>query len=142
MGEFHHTLDQKGRIIIPSTFRNELGKKFIVTRGMDGCLFLYSQKSWSVLVDKLATLPLTKKDARSFSRFFYSGASECDIDKQGRINLPQNLVAFARLERDCVILGVNSRVEIWNDQIYEKVDEEMADHISEISEKLMDFEIE
>ncbi|BDR58299.1 division/cell wall cluster transcriptional repressor MraZ [Xylocopilactobacillus apicola] len=142
MGEFRHSLDQKGRIIIPANFRNELGKIFIVTRGMDGCLFIYPQKSWDLLVDKLATLSLTKKDARSFSRFFYSGASECEIDKQGRVNLPQNLITFANLDKDCVILGVNSRVEIWDAKTYEKVDEEMTIQISDISEKLMDIDFD
>lgn len=142
MGEFRHSLDGKGRIIIPAKFRNELGKTFIVTRGMDGCLFVYPQKSWEILVEKLSSLSLTKKDARSFSRFFYSGAIECEIDKQGRINLPQNLISFAKLEKECVIIGVNSRLEIWDDKVYEKVDGEMSENISEISESLMDIDFE
>ncbi|BDR56208.1 division/cell wall cluster transcriptional repressor MraZ [Xylocopilactobacillus apis] len=142
MGEFRHNLDQKGRIIIPSKFRSELGGSFIVTRGMDGCLFVYSQLSWDSLVKKLSSLPLTKKDSRAFSRFFYSGATEVEIDKQGRINLPQNLISFAKLEKECIVLGVNSRVEIWDADTYQKVDSEMADNISEISENLMDIDFD
>lgn len=142
MGEYHHSLDEKGRIIVPAKFRKELGKSFVVTRGMDSCLFGYSLATWDILVDKLSSLSLTKKAARSFSRFFYSGASEVEIDRNGRINLPINLVTFAKLNKDCVILGVNSRIEIWDSKLYQQVDEAMADNISEISENLMDIDFD
>lgn len=142
MGEFHHSLDEKGRIIIPAKFRNELGSSFIITRGMDGCLFVYSLNNWDVLVKKLSTLSLTKKSSRLFSRFFYSGASEVQLDRNGRVNLPVNLISFAKLKKDCVILGVNSRIEIWDAASYQEMDTEMADNISDISENLMDIDFD
>lgn len=142
MGEFHHSLDEKGRIIIPAKFRNELGSSFIITRGMDGCLFCYSLNNWDVLVKKLSTLSLTKKSSRLFSRFFYSGASEVQLDRNGRVNLPVNLISFAKLKKDCVILGVNSRIEIWDAASYQEMDTEMADNISDISENLMDIDFD
>jgi MraZ protein len=112
-GEFQHTIDPKGRVIVPSTFRDELGEKFIVTKGLDQCLFVYSMAEWSNLETKLKTLPLSSKDARAFVRFFFSGACECEVDKQGRILLPQNLRAYAALEKDICIIGVSTRVEVW-----------------------------
>ena len=142
MGEFHHSLDEKGRIIIPAKFRNELGSSFIITRGMDGCLFGYSLNNWDVLVKKLSTLSLTKKSSRLFSRFFYSGAIEVHLDRNGRVNLPVNLISFAKLKKDCVILGVNSRIEIWDAASYQEMDTEMADNISDISENLMDIDFD
>lgn len=87
IGEYHHSVDDKGRLIIPSKFRDELGTKFIITRGIENCLFVYSLESWEKIVNKLETLPFTKKDARAFIRFFLSGASEAEFDKQGRINI-------------------------------------------------------
>ena len=112
MGEFHHNIDDKARIVMPSKFRFELGENFIVTRGLDECLFIYSNKEWNNLVDKLKTLSFTKKDVRAFMRFFLSGAVECSFDKQGRITLPSTLVSYANLEKECVIIGVNDRLEV------------------------------
>ncbi|WHH58884.1 division/cell wall cluster transcriptional repressor MraZ [Petroclostridium sp. X23] len=114
IGEYQHTIDAKGRIIIPSKFRDELGDKFIVTKGLDNCLFVYSQEEWANLEAKLKTLPLTSKDARAFVRFFFSGATECDVDKQGRALIPANLREHAALEKDAVVIGVSTRVEIWD----------------------------
>ena len=102
MGEYQHNIDAKGRLIVPSKFREELGEKFVVTRGMDGCLFGYPLNEWSQLEAKLQEMPLAKKDARTFVRFFYSAATECEIDKQGRINIPANLRTHARLEEGAV----------------------------------------
>lgn len=95
MGEFQHNIDQKGRIIIPSKFREGLGDRFVITRGLDQCLFAYPMEEWKRLEEKLKKLPLTKKDARAFTRFFFSGAVECEFDKQGRINIPQTLRKYA-----------------------------------------------
>ena len=114
MGEYNHTIDSKGRLIIPSKFREELGESFVVTRGMDGCLSIYSQESWTEFEQKLATLPLASKEARTFTRFFVSGATSCDLDRQGRILVPATLREFAGLEKDVVLAGMVNRVEVWS----------------------------
>lgn len=119
LGEYTHTLDLKGRIIIPSKFREDLGESFIVTKGLDGCLFAYSKGEWEKFELKLKTLPMTNVATRNFIRFFFSGATECELDKQGRITLPQNLREYASLTKDICIIGVSSRVEIWNKENWE-----------------------
>ncbi len=119
MGEHHHNIDDKGRMIVPSKFREGLGSSFVITRGMDRCLFVYPPDEWKRLEEKLKTLPFTKKDARAFTRFFFSGAAECDVDKQGRINIPSTLREYAQLTKECVIIGVSSRVEIWSKSEWE-----------------------
>ncbi|NLC69644.1 MAG: division/cell wall cluster transcriptional repressor MraZ [Clostridiaceae bacterium] len=113
-GEYQHSIDQKGRIIIPAKFREGLGDKFILTKGLEECLFAYSKEEWKNLEAKLKVLPFTDKDVRRFTRFFFSGATECEMDKQGRILVPQNLRAYAGLEKDVYVIGVQSRVEIWD----------------------------
>lgn len=113
-GEYQHTVDTKGRIIIPSKFREGLGEKFILTKGLDNCLFAYSLDEWSNLEAKLKTLPFTDKDVRAFIRFFFAGASECEVDKQGRVLIPQNLREYAGLDKDVYIIGVSTRVEVWD----------------------------
>lgn len=113
MGEYNHTVDAKGRLIVPSKFREQLGDEFVVTKGLDGCLFVYENTEWKVLEEKLHTLPLTNANARKFSRFFLAGATSCEVDKQGRILLPQILRDFAGIEKEAVLVGVGSRIEIW-----------------------------
>jgi len=113
LGEHQHSLDSKGRIIVPSKFREELGARFIATKGLDNCLFLYPMDEWRTIEEKLRSLPFTRADVRSFARFFFSGASELEIDKQGRILLPQNLRDYASIDKDLIVIGVGSRVEIW-----------------------------
>ncbi len=133
-GEYQHTVDPKGRVIVPSKFREGLGEKFIVTKGLDSCLFAYSMDEWTSLENKLKTLPFTDKDVRAFIRFFFSGATECELDKQGRILIPQNLREYASLEKDIFIIGVSSRVEIWNKtnwEVYSNDDSMSADKIAE-----------
>ncbi|GIP51734.1 MULTISPECIES: division/cell wall cluster transcriptional repressor MraZ [Paenibacillus] len=139
MGEFQHSIDEKGRIIIPAKFRDLLGTSFVVTRGLDQCLFVYPQSEWEVLEQKLKALPLMKSDARAFTRFFFSGATECEWDKQGRVNLPANLRQYAKLEKDCVVLGVSNRVEIWSRDTWEQYFQQSEDTFNEIAEKLVDF---
>ncbi|MGN1371207.1 MAG: division/cell wall cluster transcriptional repressor MraZ, partial [Candidatus Coprovivens sp.] len=95
MGEYHHNIDDKGRLIIPAKFRSELGEKFIITRGLEKCLYVYSESEWNTIVAKLKTLPFTKKDVRTFIRSFFSGATECEFDRQGRINITSPLVSYA-----------------------------------------------
>ena len=138
IGEYHHNLDEKGRLIIPSKFRVDIGEKFIVTRGMDGCLFVYAINNWEKIVSKLSSLPFTKKDARTFNRFFMSGATVCEFDKQGRINLPSSLISYANLEKECTIIGVNDRLEIWATNEFESLIEDNLEVISDISENLFE----
>jgi len=137
MGEYNHTIDAKGRLIIPSKFREALGDEFVVTKGLDGCLFVYDNKEWSAFEEKLKSLPLTNKDARQFVRFFLAGATLAEVDKQGRILIPAVLRDFAALEKEVVLIGVASRVEIWskerweNEASYDDV-EEIAEHMAEL----------
>ena len=114
MGEYNHTVDTKGRLIIPSKFREQLGEEFIVTKGLDGCLFVFPQDEWQAFEEKLRTLPLTQKGARQFTRFFVAGATHCELDKQGRILLPATLREFAGLDKDVVLAGMLNRIEIWS----------------------------
>ena len=136
MGEFHHNIDEKGRLIIPSKFRDELGKKFIVTRGIEECLFVYSLDEWNKMVDDLKSLPFTRKDARTFTRMFLSGATECELDNNGRINIPSPLIKYAVLEKECVVIGVNDRLEIWSNQKYEDFFNTNINRFDEIAENL------
>lgn len=141
MGEYQHTIDIKGRMIVPAKFREELGSQFVVTRGLDKCLFIYPMEEWNEVEEKLKKLPLTKKDARAFTRFFFSGAVECDIDKQGRINIPQTLRTYADLDKDCVVIGVSNRVELWSKEVWETYFQESEDSFADIAENLMDFDL-
>lgn len=141
MGEHQHTLDDKGRMIIPVKFRDELGSSFVMTRGLDKCLFVYPRSEWETLEAKLKKLPMTRADARSFVRFFFSGATECELDKQGRVLIPVTLREYATLERDCVVLGVSNRVEIWSDSVWQEYSSEAAGSFEEISEKLVDLDL-
>ena len=141
MGEFHHTIDSKGRVIMPAKFRADLGDTFILTRGMDGCLFGYPMAKWQEIEQKLDSLPLNKKDARAFVRFFYSAATENEVDKQGRINIATPLFKFAKLQKNCVIVGVSDRIEIWDEARWEEVNQEAEENFDSISENLMDFNL-
>ncbi|WP_225047380.1 division/cell wall cluster transcriptional repressor MraZ [Lacticaseibacillus kribbianus] len=139
MGEFHHSIDAKGRLIIPAKFREQLGASFVLTRGMDGCLFGYPEAEWEKLQEKVATLPLTRKEARTFTRFLYSAATECELDRQGRINLPKPLIAHADLTKGCTLVGVANRIEIWSDEKWESFATDAEANFDDISENLMDF---
>lgn len=140
MGEYQHSVDDKGRLIVPAKFRDQLGASFIATRGLDNCLFIYPQSEWAILEQKLKSLPLMKSDARAFTRFFFSGATECELDKQGRINIPQNLREYAKLEKDCIVLGVSNRVEVWSKSTWEAYYQQSEETFNEIAEKLVDFD--
>jgi len=144
IGEYHHNIDEKGRLIIPSKFRDEIGNSFVVTRGLDGCLFVYSLVEWEKIVAKLKKLPFTKKDARTFMRFFLASATVCEFDKQGRINLVNSLIEYAGLKKECTIIGVNDRLEIWSLDKYNNLMEENFEQLDIISENLFngDFESE
>lgn len=135
MGEFNHTIDTKGRIIIPSKFREDLGEEFVITLGLDGCLFAYPNSEWQAFVDKLKTLPGTK-EARQLQRYFMAGAAECETDKQGRILIPAKLRETTKLDKEIVFVGVLNKIEIWskerweNNNDYDDVDA-IAEHMSE-----------
>ena len=121
MSEYNHTLDTKGRLIIPAKFREVLGEEFVISKGMDGCLFVYANDDWNDFEQKLTSLPLINKEARQFARFFLAGAATVEVDKQGRILLPAALREFAGLEKDVVLVGVGSRVEIWSKDKWENM---------------------
>ena len=136
MGEYNHTIDPKGRLIIPAKFREALGDEFVVTKGLDGCLFVYANTEWNNFEEKLRTLPLTNKNARQFTRFFLAGAAACEGDKQGRILIPQVLREFAKLEKDVVLVGVASRIEIWSKEVWEESISTYDTDMDEVAENM------
>ncbi len=140
MGEYHHSIDEKKRIIIPSRFREELKDTFVITRGIENCLFIYSLEEWKKITDKLETLPFTKKDARQFIRFFLSGATEAQFDKQGRIVITTPLLEYAKIEKDCVIIGAGERLEIWSENAWNNFFNEASTNMSDIAENLFNGE--
>ena len=119
MGEYNHTIDAKGRLIIPAKFREVLGDEFVVTKGMDGCLFVFDNSEWQGFAEKLRSLPMIDKEVRQFTRFFLAGAASVEVDKQGRILLPSVLRDFAGITKDTVLIGVGSRIEIWSKDRWE-----------------------
>ncbi|MDZ5711561.1 MULTISPECIES: division/cell wall cluster transcriptional repressor MraZ [Jeotgalibacillus] len=141
MGEYQHSIDTKGRIIVPAKYREHVKDLFVITRGLDQCLFGYPMDEWRRLEEKVRSLPVTKKDARAFARFFFSGAVECEIDKQGRINLPKNLIDYAKIEKECMIIGVSSRIEIWDKAVWNDYLTESEESFAEIAENLIDFDL-
>jgi len=142
MGEYHHNIDDKSRLIIPSKFRMELGDEFIITRGLEKCLFVYSKTEWEKIVRKVNSLPFTKKNVRAFERSFIGGASLNEFDKQGRINITSPLVHYANLKHECVIIGVNERLEIWSKEDFESYIKSNEENLSEIAENLFETEQE
>ncbi|MBU5438183.1 division/cell wall cluster transcriptional repressor MraZ [Tissierella sp. MSJ-40] len=141
IGEYQHTLDDKGRIIMPSKFREDLGDGFIMTKGLDNCLFVYPRKEWLVLEEKLKTLPLTNRDARAFIRFFFSGATECILDKQGRVLIPANLREHSKLDKDAVIIGVSTRIELWSKEEWDTYNDDDNLSYDSIAEKMAELGI-
>ncbi len=141
IGEYQHSIDSKGRIIIPSKFRETLGFKFILTKGLDNCLFIYPMDEWDNLEEKLKQLPIASKDARAFVRHFFSGAVECEVDKQGRINIPQNLRDHAKVDKEVITIGVSSRVEIWDKEEWRKYNEDSDLGYDQIAEKMAELGI-
>lgn len=135
MGEYHHTIDDKGRITIPSKLRYELGEEFVITKGLDGCLFIYPKEEFENITKKYKELPNTK-DARNYLRFFLSGAIMSTFDKQGRININKPLMEYASLVKDCVIIGVNERLEIWSKDKWEEFLNVNSSVISDIADNL------
>ena len=137
MGEYNHTIDAKGRLIVPSKFREALGDTFVVTKGLDGCLFVYDNEEWQAFEEKVRSLPITNKEARQFARFFLAGAAEVEVDKQGRILVPNILREFAQINKDVVLIGVASRIEIWSKERFEGMAsfedmDEIAEHMAQL----------
>lgn len=136
MGQFQHSLDSKGRLIIPARFRKTLGTSFVLTKGLDSCLFVYPKEEWKILQEKLKTLPFTQKEVRAFIRFFFAGAVETKMDKQGRILIPQQLRDHAFIKKDVIIIGILDRVEIWSKEKWAVYSNKAASCYEDIAEKL------
>ena len=136
IGEYQHSLDPKNRVIMPSKFREKLGDSFVMTKGLDNCLFIYSSKEWSIVEDKLKSLPMTNKDARAFVRFFFAGACECELDKQGRIVMPNHLKDYANIDKELVIIGVSTRIEIWSKEEWNKFNNDANISYEDVAERM------
>ncbi|MBR2784830.1 MAG: division/cell wall cluster transcriptional repressor MraZ [Clostridia bacterium] len=141
LGEYRHNVDVKGRVSVPSKFRDDLGQSFVVTKGLDNCLFMYSKAEWETFEEKLKQLPLTNADARTFIRFFFAGATEVEVDKQGRINIPQVLRDYAGIKKDVVIAGVATRAEIWDSEAWDKYTSSEALNVSNIASQMSNLGI-
>ena len=141
MGEYMHSIDAKGRVILPADFRVELGESFIITKGLDNCLFIYPQSEWEQLSVKLRQLPLAKTEARAFVRFFFAGARQVELDKQGRFLIPATLRQHASLKKDAVLIGVSNRIEVWSKDEWLKYNEEITPSVSAIAETLAELGI-
>lgn len=141
IGEYHYNLDNKGRLAIPAKLRNELGGSVIVTRGLDMCLFIYPKKEWDLLLQRLNNLPLTQANSRAFSRFMLAGAIEAEIDQQGRILIPEYLRQFAKLNKKVIIAGINNRLEIWDENLWNDYRIRTEKEVNDIAEKLIEFGI-
>jgi MraZ protein len=136
IGEYHHNIDDKNRLVIPSKFRADIGSKFILTRGLDKCLFIYSLEEWNSIVAELKKLPFTHKDSRYFTRFFLSGAIECELDNAGRVCITSPLIEYADITKECVIIGANDRLEIWSKESWDTFMADNIDNFSDIAENL------
>ena len=135
-GEYHHSVDEKGRLVLPAKYRNELGEKFVITRGIEHCLYVYSIDSWNDITNKLNSLPFTKKDAREFTRFFLSGATVAEFDSQGRVNITSPQLSYADIEKECVVVGVGNRLEIWAIENWNTFMDSAFKNMSDIAENL------
>ena len=137
MGEYNHTLDTKGRLIVPTKFREDLGGEFVVTKGFDGCLYLFPPRAWEEFQEKLNTLPVNRGDSRKLTRFFVAGAANVELDKQGRILVPSTLREFAGLEKDVVLAGATNRVEIWSKSRWAQIS--AVDDMEDIAQQMADL---
>ncbi len=139
IGEFTHNLDEKGRLAIPVKFRRDLTKGAVVTRGLDNCLFLYTKGEWEKLAEKLATLPISQANSRAFARLMLAGAMDVDVDKQGRIVLPEYLRQFAGLNKNVIVAGLYNRVEIWDEAKWQSYKQQTETNSNEIAEKMAEL---
>ncbi|MFA6271946.1 MAG: division/cell wall cluster transcriptional repressor MraZ [Patescibacteria group bacterium] len=141
IGEYQHAVDDKGRLAIPIKFRNDLAKGAVVTRGLDNCLFLYSKDEWETMAVKLAKLPVSKSNSRAYSRLMFAGAMEVEIDKQGRIVIPDYLRKFSSISKKVVVAGLYNRIEIWNEEGWEKYKQGTEKSAVDIAEKLEELDV-
>lgn len=141
IGEHQHTIDEKGRLIMPARFREGLGESFVVTKGLDNCLWAYPRDEWSAIEAKMKALPFTQANARAFVRFFFSGATDCTLDRQGRALIPNNLREYARLNRDVVVIGVSTRVEIWAREEWERYVRQAESSYVQLAEEIAGFNL-
>ena len=140
MGEYHHNIDEKNRLVIPANYRSSLGENFFIARGLEKCLYIYTASEWQKIVDKLASLPFTKKDARVFIRSFFSAAANCSLDRQGRINITPNQALYADITKECVIIGVNDRIEVWSKDNWDKFNDDYSTVLEDVAEHLFNGE--
>ena len=140
-GEYQHTLDAKGRFCMPVKFRSSLGERLMITKGLDGCLFVYTKEEWSVLEEKLKRLPFTNSHARAFARFLLGGAVEYEVDKQGRILITSHLREYANLKKEIVLIGVGTRIEIWSKENWEVYIQNAEENYEELAEKMVEFDL-
>lgn len=141
MGEYQHNIDSKGRLIVPAKFREGLGTVFVITKGLDNCLFVYTNDEWKVFEEKIKKLPLTNKDVRKFVRFFFSGAIECETDNQGRVMIPQNLREYAGIKKEVISIGVSNRIEIWSKENWVEYNDEENFIDGQLAEKMTELGI-
>ncbi|MCI8806042.1 MAG: division/cell wall cluster transcriptional repressor MraZ [Clostridiales bacterium] len=141
MGEYQHNIDSKGRLIVPAKFREGLGTVFVITKGLDNCLFVYTNDEWKVFEEKIKKLPLTNKDVRKFVRFFFSGAIECETDNQGRVMIPQNLREYAGIKKEVISIGVSNRIEIWSKENWVEYNDEENFIDGQLAEKMAELGI-
>jgi MraZ protein len=141
IGEFQHSIDEKGRVAVPAKFRREISGGAIITRGLDKCLFVFTKKNWDTLAQKLVSLPLAQANSRAFVRLMLSGASEVRLDSQGRILVPDYLRKYAGLSRSAKIIGVHNRAEIWNGKTWDDYRKKTEIASDEIAEKMADLGI-
>ena len=139
LGESRHSLDPKGRLTIPARFRANLGSVIYATKGLERCIFIYTTEEWKKLEEKISALPFTKGDVRAFTRIFFSGASELEIDKQGRVLLPASLIEYASIDKEIMIMGVGARIELWSSEHWTAYEEEATHSFESITENLVDF---
>jgi MraZ protein len=140
IGQYSHSLDGKNRLFIPARLRQNF-RRFVITSGLEGCLFVYTPENWKKITERLKALPLTKADARKFLRTFLSGASECHLDDQGRILIPKNLSNYANIRKEVIVVGVLDRIEIWSKSNWELYQKEAEKKFAEVAEKLVDLGI-
>ena len=136
MGEYRHNIDDKKRLVIPSKFRSELGDEFVLTRGLENCLFIFSKEEWNKTTNRLKSLPFTRKAARNFTRFLLSGATVCEIDQAGRISITSPLIEYADITKECVIIGANDHLEVWAKESWDQFMDDNIDNFSDIAENL------
>ncbi|OIP70531.1 MAG: cell division/cell wall cluster transcriptional repressor MraZ [Candidatus Infernicultor aquiphilus] len=140
LGQYEHTIDEKGRLIVPAKYREPLGDNFIITYGLDVCLFVYSLEEWKTLAEKLKSLPLGQRDARAFKRILFSRATNCTIDSQGRVIIMKYLREYARIDKEVMIIGVSDRIEIWSKDIWQKYFDKIEDSYEDIAERVYEKE--